>query len=338
MRQFTLSIAEPCHEDWAAMNPDGRGRYCASCCKTVIDFSAMTDAQLVDFFRKPTGNVCGRLRADQMARPIAIPAKAFPWKRYLFRVGWPAFVLVLQSCGNEINQRVEPRDERKELNLVGVMVANIDNTQTSADTVSVIPSVDSLKPVERVLTNQNNLTVDLLSVPAAGPADMDSLAGKIPRIEDQYEKEIVCIDPLEMRSIPDSVPQSSLPTVFPSTLVGFVGGVSVEYSRERPRKIKRGSIIPRKKKAAPATPDFTVYPNPVSAGSTVTISLDEMWTGNVRIDLLTEDRRLLQTTTQKQGITVMDIRIPSTVHAGICYVRISAEGQPVQTKKIVVIQ
>jgi hypothetical protein len=75
MKSLTLSIAEPCHENWDKMNPTEKGRFCLSCQKQVIDFTMMTDREVYDYFTvEKTGNVCGRLMPDQMNTPIAKPA------------------------------------------------------------------------------------------------------------------------------------------------------------------------------------------------------------------------------------------------------------------------
>lgn len=49
-KQLTLSIPTPCTEDWNAMTPDKNGKFCASCQKTVVDFSRMTDAEIFNYF------------------------------------------------------------------------------------------------------------------------------------------------------------------------------------------------------------------------------------------------------------------------------------------------
>ncbi|HYE07612.1 MAG TPA: hypothetical protein VEL07_18990 [Planctomycetota bacterium] len=41
---MNLRIATPCHEDWSGMTPNGPGRHCASCDKTVVDLTALTPA------------------------------------------------------------------------------------------------------------------------------------------------------------------------------------------------------------------------------------------------------------------------------------------------------
>jgi hypothetical protein len=65
-----LAIPTPCTENWENMTPNERGRHCASCNKTVIDFSLYTDKQLIEFFSKVTGNICGRIPAFQLQRQL----------------------------------------------------------------------------------------------------------------------------------------------------------------------------------------------------------------------------------------------------------------------------
>lgn len=68
-----LSIPTPCSESWDAMTPDARGRHCAHCHKSVIDFTTWSDAALYNFFSKNKQQVCGRLFDTQLDHPIAIP-------------------------------------------------------------------------------------------------------------------------------------------------------------------------------------------------------------------------------------------------------------------------
>lgn len=45
MHPREIEIPEPCSEDWDSMTPGERGRFCASCQKTVHDLSSMTEAE-----------------------------------------------------------------------------------------------------------------------------------------------------------------------------------------------------------------------------------------------------------------------------------------------------
>ena len=68
---FQISIPTPCHERWEEFTPTSTGGFCGSCQKNVIDFSGMSDSQLVAYFRDlPTDNqhICGRFRNDQLQK------------------------------------------------------------------------------------------------------------------------------------------------------------------------------------------------------------------------------------------------------------------------------
>ncbi|MGB4776406.1 MAG: carboxypeptidase-like regulatory domain-containing protein [Daejeonella sp.] len=74
MQNIQLAIPEPCHENWNNMNPTEKGRFCNVCEKQVIDFSVMSDAQLLHYFSKiKDENICGRAYPDQLNRVIAAP-------------------------------------------------------------------------------------------------------------------------------------------------------------------------------------------------------------------------------------------------------------------------
>lgn len=60
------------------MTPNEKGRFCNACAKTVVDFSVMTDAQVLNYLiDRQDEKVCGRLLPEQLDTPIRImpPAK-----------------------------------------------------------------------------------------------------------------------------------------------------------------------------------------------------------------------------------------------------------------------
>ena len=42
-----LRISSPCTENWEQMQPEGKGRHCRVCSRTVVDFSLMTDREII---------------------------------------------------------------------------------------------------------------------------------------------------------------------------------------------------------------------------------------------------------------------------------------------------
>ena len=55
------------------MIPDGRGRHCNHCKKTVIDFSTWGDKELYNFWKDNKEPVCGRFLASQVGVQLHIP-------------------------------------------------------------------------------------------------------------------------------------------------------------------------------------------------------------------------------------------------------------------------
>ena len=91
MKAIQLTIAEPCHENWNQMLPEEQGKFCLSCQKTVVDFSVMSDRQVLEYFEKDTGNTCGRFYGDQLNRPVSITKdkRTNRWK-YILQLLIPA--------------------------------------------------------------------------------------------------------------------------------------------------------------------------------------------------------------------------------------------------------
>ena len=93
---LALRLPQPCLESWDAMTPTSAGRHCVACQKTVIDFTQQTDAELLAYFRQVAGReVCGRLRHDQLNRPLQ-PTLLEPSSRWRT---WLALALAAWGVG-----------------------------------------------------------------------------------------------------------------------------------------------------------------------------------------------------------------------------------------------
>lgn len=74
IKAISISIPEPCHEDWDKMTPNEKGRFCSLCAKTVVDFSSMTDNQVLHYLLdKRDQKICGRALPEQLDTPMALP-------------------------------------------------------------------------------------------------------------------------------------------------------------------------------------------------------------------------------------------------------------------------
>lgn len=76
MNKMILSINEPCNQNWDAMTETAKGRFCSSCSQTVVDFTLMSDAQLINYFTEyQHERTCGRLLHEQLDNILSVPAE-----------------------------------------------------------------------------------------------------------------------------------------------------------------------------------------------------------------------------------------------------------------------
>jgi hypothetical protein len=106
-KSLRLNIAEPCHENWQQMTPQEQGRFCGSCQKTVVDFTMMSDQEVLNYFLKANHDVCGRLANDQLNRELTITGKK---KRFSWAYVWN--VLLATFLLTEANAQVKPKPKK----------------------------------------------------------------------------------------------------------------------------------------------------------------------------------------------------------------------------------
>lgn len=102
-----LTIPSPCTQPWQAMTPNQQGRFCAHCQKTVVDFTAMTDAQVIAHLHRVGNEGCGRFRATQLSRILTDPTANRPgrwqWVSLLLS-GWLSTQAVQAQTGPTANR------------------------------------------------------------------------------------------------------------------------------------------------------------------------------------------------------------------------------------------
>ena len=65
-----ISIVNPCSENWANMSATNKGAFCQQCQKEVIDFSKLSDNQIIQLLGNNTGSICGKVKSDQLNRSL----------------------------------------------------------------------------------------------------------------------------------------------------------------------------------------------------------------------------------------------------------------------------
>ncbi|MCV2486130.1 hypothetical protein OD917_14435 [Flavobacterium sp. SH_e] len=63
---YKVRISKPCNEDWNKMTPNEKGRFCAVCNTTVIDFTNKLPSEIQQFYiQNENQKICGRFRKSQ---------------------------------------------------------------------------------------------------------------------------------------------------------------------------------------------------------------------------------------------------------------------------------
>lgn len=173
MQKFQISIQSPCHENWALMTPEERGRFCSVCSKTVMDFTEQSEEEIERFIEEHRNEkLCGRFLKTQLQPIIEVPIKSLrsslsPLQAFVMAV-MIAFGTSLISCTTEKGQ------------LVGEVVLssaeNIDETTTTLGSPAFISPEDTTT-TECTVINGN---VSVQEIPVN--AELFTM-GKIARID-----------------------------------------------------------------------------------------------------------------------------------------------------------
>lgn len=63
---FSISVKEPCSENFESFKATPNGGFCGSCRKEVIDFTRLSDEELIEHFNTSTNETCGRFKKSQL--------------------------------------------------------------------------------------------------------------------------------------------------------------------------------------------------------------------------------------------------------------------------------
>lgn len=278
-KQLQLNIPTPCHENWDKMTTVEKGKFCGSCQKQVIDFTAMSDRELALFFKKPsTGSVCGRFMSDQLDRSIEIPKKRVPWVKYFFQIALPAFFVSKVSAQN-IDRKWEAkpvadtsnRIVTTQLRTLGMVLPTSIKPAEEKPVVPVVVKKDTARLISGAVVDVTGNAIPGASIVLKGAnrgvaADAN---GNFRIIAKSGDCLIVSAAGFESKDVFVSESNNCNIVIAPNNLIGgevviVAGGVSVKRTKKTIPLIKDISM-------QPVLHSFKFYPNPVVAGSSITI-------------------------------------------------------------------
>lgn len=141
----TLSIPNPCSEDWSKMTPTEKGAYCDKCQFEVIDFTAMEPEEIKATLKAQAGKkTCGHVSKIQLEM---INSDYHLWENQTVSIFRSKFLYaclmvfgftLFASCGDRYTDeqeigKIEPAGMVEEELLDGMMDAHLDEIDTTVE-------------------------------------------------------------------------------------------------------------------------------------------------------------------------------------------------------------
>jgi hypothetical protein len=287
------------------MQPSDKGRHCAACQKTVVDFTVMSDTEIMRYMSKAGPHICGRLTPGQVNRPL-IPLTP-PQKNKL--PGWPLLLTgiflthdktvshhpVIQTTHE---QTPSPKQDPA-IAIVGfsipVVVDSIPNDTlistsfVKGELAMVYPDTTEKINLDFTNTNMADTTISIKTDTTPLPPTEEFLTG-----------DTICSRP---RTI------DTLKQLLTDTLSAL-------------------RLLPQKQPLVPVNNELTIYPNPVRRGVPFRLAW-QTDPGKYQISLFSTSgaliqQRMIDISSSNQ---VSDWQLPTNAPAGIYIIRALQQGQ-----------
>jgi hypothetical protein len=324
-----LIIPKPCHQNWQSMAPNEHGRHCMACQKTVVDFSMMTDKEILDYISNAHGEICGRIDPHQLNRRLHENGKR---KRFSFIYMWNLVIMLFVFAGKtkaqggikyqKITQvKKTPAKEKDSEILNGRTIHGQVLDALSGE--PIIAATVMLKG-SQIGTHTDTSGKFSLQVPVWGhetELEISSVGFETATFTgiDSDKDEQVC----------NLSPNANALDTFKYVLnTSVMGGLRTISTTRRWVKIKREvrEWFPAVKK------DVVIYPNPISAGENIQAALQLQEKGEYQLQLVDAGGRVMWMRNMSLNESKYNISIPtqSLWSAGVYWLRISGR----HTKKI----
>lgn len=305
------------------MQPTENGRHCAHCCKTVVDFTEMSDEAIISYVTERPSGICGRLMPDQLGRKLTpTPVQRNGWSGWR----WMIAGLVMVGKGSESRRAVRPPVE---VRVPGEVRAPVVGSAPGVDTGRKDESGDvfsgKLEYSTPVITGDTVISVER-------PPGLKGLVGIMkPRKRDSVLDSARMGEPAVDWITP---PPAVIQPPPQRDIMGYAGGISVGVCVEK-TPIDTMTDILKKVVVDTLTAlnilpknELTVYPNPVLRGSAIQLA----WSGEpgkYQLSLLNTRGALLQQRMLKVAAKgqVDQWELPVGLATGVYFLRVVGEGR-----------
>jgi hypothetical protein len=355
MNKLQLKINEPCHENWEAMNAADHGRFCQSCEKQVIDFSTMSDQQVIAFFKRPpSGSVCGRFHEQQLDRPLQERRRRIPWLKYFFQFFLPAMFFTRAGAQVKMGKVSRPvKDSSKILiseqpRLMGMVAPSIHpfekEPKSCMDTTEITVKgkivTESGEPIPFAgIRAGSTLTVVFadekgdFSITVAG-SEKSIIVSSSGYNDRQLDPSRITANMTIRMEKAENISDLAV-SASQSFIVGEISIVNRDQVRTdsinaMDQVIQRDINIPIEKA------NFSVYPNPVLHGASISVGVQLLEEGYYRCQFISVAGQLVQ---EKQiwidkEARLLNIDVPKTPAGNYLFVLVNKTSGKKYTQKI----
>lgn len=321
-----LQIPEPCHENWQTMSPKEQGRFCGSCQKMVVDFSIMSDKEILNYISSANTHLCGRFSNDQLNREIkaAENKRRFSWA-YVWNVLLATFLVTESYAQGEPVMKKKPVTTKKPV---------LPNALPTMGTVAVVEPVNLMlkKDISGVVLNGNNQPLSSVSIFIKGTTigTASDSAGNFHLQIDNVDSVALVISYVGFVSktilLNNSTNWQQVKVVMNESYEELSSGVIVVgYKVPKKEKVKRAinSLVP-----AAFKKDIKIYPNPVVRGNAIQANVSLKQEGSYKLELLDVQGRVVEVQKLELNNKEKQVTIPTQTKwsTGIYWMRITAPG------------
>ncbi len=295
-KKIQLTIPTPCHENWEAMTPVDKGRFCAACQKQVMDFSNMNDRQVTQFFKNSsTTSVCGRFMPNQLQRDMEIPVKRIPWVKYFFQFAIPAFFVSAKAkAQGEVRvNTVINKEVKKDSMIRGEVLTKSCAVKITGDTVIMEKPAVSDRIISGRIVDEKGDPVYYASIMIKG-----TRIGTNCGVDGSFTIKAP-VGSGKIALIISSV--GFVTTEYQLALSDYKGAVSIVIGSVNVETVTMGVIVTTTRKKAkkkevipliketvtdPSASLFRVFPNPVAAGGNLNIEWKQQDEGYYNLEIV----------------------------------------------------
>jgi hypothetical protein len=360
-QQIQIRIAEPCHENWNSMHPSDQGRFCLSCQKQVVDFSGMTDKEILEHISSASRSICGRADNGQLNRLLVAPPEPRSiWWRYWMGLA-ASFMLLSSRTNAQVKHPKHPTvhtpSKEKKLPPASITMGTVAMVEKPApDTIEISGSVVDEKnnPVPyasvRRLDSKSGVAADSMGhfvLQASG--DLPDIELTISAIGFETKK-IAKIDAgyIRSQSVKHRVIQlETVNIVLKTQLLGEMGVVVIARPLNRIRiggmyvcrSYTVAAQIKNSLKEMVGINEVKIYPNPISLHGSFNISFDIKEQGRYNVQFTDAAGKILGgrqiNITQKKQVETFEGNL--FAGSGVYFVSvISSQRNKVYTNKLLV--